>query len=236
MLKAVIFDLDHTLFDRHGTLRAIVPALRRAFRVNPEMSDEEIGAVWCYADDRYVYDGWSYILAYLKEKGVFLSPPEYPDYRSFIYREFARVAVPFDHTLPMLEGLKRSGLLVGLVTNGQHALQYAKLALTGLEYVFDEIVVSGDVGLEKPDREIFFYACEKLGIEPAEAVYVGDNRRNDIDGAAGAGMRTVWLKSTNPGQTGRYEPDAVIADLRELPEALKQFGIRNSELLYRNVF
>jgi putative hydrolase of the HAD superfamily len=126
----------------------------------------------------------------------------------------------------MLEGLKRSGLLVGLVTNGQHALQYAKLAHTGLEYVFDEIVVSGDVGVEKPDREIFDLACEKLGLDPREAVYVGDNRRNDIDGAAGAGMRTVWLKSTNPGQSGRYEPDAVIADLRELPETLKKLGVK----------
>ena len=223
MIKAVIFDLDHTLFDRHGTLTAIVPALRRAFQVDPKLTDEEIAAVWCYADDRYVYDGWSYILAYLKEKGVFLSPPEYPDYRSFIYREFARVAVPFPYTLPMLEGLKRSGLLVGLVTNGQHALQYAKLAHTGLEYVFDEIIVSGDVGVEKPDREIFDLACEKLGLDPREAVYVGDNRRNDIDGAAGAGMRTVWIKSTNPGQSGRYEPDAVISDLRELPGVMRQW-------------
>ena len=220
MIKAVLFDLDHTLFDRHATLTAIVPRLRRAFRVDPALSDEEIAGIWCYADDNYVYDGWSYILAYMAEKGVFIQPPEYPEYRGFIYAAFAEVAVPFDHVLPMLRRYKRRGLLVGLVTNGRHDLQYSKLALTGLQYIFDEIVVSGDVGVEKPDREIFEIACEKLGVSPEESVYVGDNRKNDVDGAHAAGMKTVWLKSTNPHQTGRYEPDAAIADLRELEEAL----------------
>ena len=46
MIKAVIFDLDHTVFDRHATLTAIVPALRSAFQVDPALSDEEIAAIW----------------------------------------------------------------------------------------------------------------------------------------------------------------------------------------------
>ena len=227
MIKAVIFDLDHTLFDRHGTLTAIVPRLRRTFQVDPALSDAEIAAIWCYADDQYVYDGWSYIHAYLCEKGVFTAPPAFAEYRSFIYAAFAEVAVPFDYVLPLLEGLKRAGLLVGLITNGRHDLQYSKLEHTGMAYIFDEVVISGDVGVEKPDREIFEIACEKLGVAPDEVVYVGDNRRNDVDGAKGAGMKAVWLKSTNPGQMGRTEPDAAITDLRELPEALKELGIRN---------
>ena len=226
MLKAVIFDLDHTLYDRHGTLAAIVPALRRTFEVDPALSDEEIAKIWCYADDSFVYDGWSYILACLTEKGVFLTPPAYADYRSFMYREFARTAVSFDYALPLLEGFKKEGLLVGLITNGRHELQYSKLALTGLEYVFDDIIVSGDVGVEKPDREIFEIACERLGIAPAEAVYVGDNRKNDVDGALGAGMRAVWL-AVNPGQRGKREPTAVIKDLRELPGVI--CGMRGAE-------
>ena len=232
MLKAILFDLDHTLFDRHGTLTALVPALRRAFRVDPALSDEAVARIWCTADDHWVYDGWNYIFAYLCENGVFTEPPEYADYRSFVFRTFAGTAVPYDFVLPMLQRFKKQGFLVGLITNGQHALQYAKLRLTGLRYVFDEILVSGDYGVEKPDKEIFLIACEKLGIDPAEAVYVGDNRKNDIDGAAGAGMRTVWLCGTNDTQTGRCEPDITIRDLRELPEKIEL--IRNSECGIRN--
>ncbi len=220
MIKAILFDLDHTLFDRHGTLTALAPLLRRTFAVNPALSDAEVARIWCTADDHWVYDGWNYIFAYLCENGVFVKPPAYDDYRSFVFRAFAGTAVPFDYVLPMLQGFKKEGLLVALITNGQHALQYAKLNLTGLRYVFDEILVSGDFGVEKPDKELFLIACEKLGIAPAEAVYVGDNRKNDVDGAKGAGMRAVWLSATNAAQTGKYEPDAVISDLRLLPEAL----------------
>ena len=220
MLKAILFDLDHTLFDRHATLTALVPEFRRAFQVNPALSDAEVARIWCTADDHWVYDGWSYIFAYLCENGVFTEPPEYADYRSFVFRAFAGTAVPFDYVLPMLKDFKKQGCTVGLITNGRHELQYAKLKQTGLLYVFDEILVSGDYGVEKPDRELFLIACEKLGITPDEAVYVGDNRKNDIDGAKGAGMRAVWLCGTNDTQTGRYEPDATIRDLRELPEAI----------------
>ena len=221
MIRAVFFDLDHTLFDRHSTLLACVPYLRSRFRVSPDLSDAEIGKIWCYADDHFVYDGWEYIFAYLVERGVFTDPPKYEAYRSFVYDAYSRVAVRYEYILPMLSALKRRGYLVGLITNGTHALQYKKLEMTGLKYVFDAVVVSGDVGVEKPDREIFRFACEKLGVTPEECVYVGDNRKNDIDGAAGAGMRTVWLRSTNPGQTGKHSPDVTVDDLKTLPAIIQ---------------
>ena len=222
MLRAVFFDLDHTLFDRHKTLCACVPYLRRRFAVTEEKTDGEIGALWCYADDHFVYDGWEYIFAYLVERGVFTDPPKYETYRSFVYDVYAKVAVRFEYVLPMLEMLKRGGYLVGLVTNGTHALQYRKLEMIGLSYVFDAVVVSGDAGVEKPDREIFLLACEKLGVSPEECVYVGDNRKNDVDGAAGAGMKTVWLRSTNPTQRGRFAPDATVDDLKNLPAVIQK--------------
>lgn len=218
MLKAVLFDLDHTLFDRHATLKAIVPELRRAFHVDSEKSDDEIADIWCYADDNFVYDGWKYIFDYLTEHGVFVSPASYENYRSFVYENFAKTAVPFSFALPMLERLKSRGYKIGLITNGQHALQYSKLKLTGLSYIFDEIIVSGDYMIEKPSKEIFLIMCEKLSLSPSECVYVGDNRKNDIDGAAGAGMHTVWVQSTNVHQSGKAEPEAVIKSLSELED------------------
>lgn len=222
MMKAVIFDLDHTLFDRHGTLFSCVPLLRARFDVNPALSDEEVGKIWVYADDHFVYDGWEYIFACLKEKGVFRTVPEYDEYRSFVYDAFGRVAVKFDYTLPLLENLKAQGLKIGLITNGTHALQYKKLDMTGLRYVFDEIIVSGDVLTDKPDREIFLMMCEKLGLSPEQCVYVGDNRKNDVDGGNSAGMKTIWLTSANIHQDGKTQPDAVIGSLTELPEAIEK--------------
>lgn len=228
MIKAVIFDLDHTLFDRHGTLFSCVPLLKARFDVNPALSDEEIGALWVYADDNFVYDGWEYIFSYLKEKGVFVTAPEYSEYRSFVYEAYGKTAVKFDYVLPLLEDLKKQGLKIGLITNGTHALQYKKLDMIGLRYIFDEITVSGDVMIDKPDREIFLLTCEKLGLAPGECVYVGDNRRNDVDGGKGAGMKTVWLTSTNIHQDGKTQPDAIIGSLKELPQAMEKLKILHS--------
>ena len=196
MIKAVIFDLDHTLFDRNGTLRSLVIALRKEFQVNEKMTDEEIAAEWCYADRTFVYSGWEYIFDYLKEKGVFLSPPDFSDYCAFIYKHFELISVPFPETVPMLEKLRGLGYKTGLITNGNHKLQYEKIRNLELSGHFDEIIVTGDYGIHKPDREIFDIMREKLGFSADEIVYVGDNPVNDIEGARNAGWHTIWMKST----------------------------------------
>lgn len=221
MIKAIVFDLDHTLFDRHGTLRAIVPALRARFAVDPALTDEQIAEYWIYGDDHYVYYGWNYIFAYLCEHGVFTDPPEYGDYRTFIFENFAKVAVKLEDSLPMLERLKKEGYKVGLITNGGHALQYKKLDLTGLRYVFDEIIVSGDVLIDKPDKEIFLMMCEKLGVEPGECVYVGDNPKNDVGGAKKAGYHTIWVKSTGTWMPEAPDPDESVEFIRDVPEKVR---------------
>lgn len=51
---------------------------------------------------------------------------------------------------------------------------------------------------------------------------MGDNRKNDVDGGNGAGMKTIWLTSANIHQDGKTQPDAVIGSLTELPEAIEK--------------
>lgn len=223
MIRAVIFDLDHTLFDRHATLTAIAPSFRKYFDIADGVTDAEIAEKWVYADDMFVYDGWENIFSFLKENEIFRTEPKFDEYRTFVFKTFARTAVPFDFTLPMLKGLKKDGYKVALITNGRHELQYSKLTLTGLRYIFDEIIVSGDVGVEKPDKEIFLIMCEKLGVKPNECVYVGDNPFNDIGGAKNAGMRTLHIKTKykNPAAP---TADAEISSVKDVPEAVERMN------------
>lgn len=220
MIKAVIFDLDHTLFDRHGTLKSLVPRLREEFSVNENITDAEIGEIWCYADSHFVYSGWERILAHLSEKGVFKVTPPFSDYSAFIYKHFALTAVPFSETIPMLEELHRMGLKTGLITNGNHALQYAKIGMLGLEPHFDEIIATGDYGIHKPDRAIFDIMREKLGFAPEEMVYVGDNPVNDVEGARGAGWKTVWMKSTGYWDERIAPADREVCKVNEVFDAI----------------
>ena len=91
----------------------------------------------------------------------------------------------------------------------------------GLLGFFEVLTFSDEVGIRKPDPEIFFLTLRQVGVAPEEAVHVGDDWLLDVQGGKAAGMRVIHV-ATNGGATGegRSEADATIACLRELPGAL----------------
>lgn len=229
MIRAVIFDLDHTLFDRHATLMTIAAEFRKAFNVKSGVTDEEIGEKWIYADDHFIYFGWEYVFSYLIENGIFEVPPQFGEYSSFLYRHFAKVAVPFPETIPMLKALRKNGYKLGLITNGGHMLQYKKLEMLSLTDKFDEIIISGDVMADKPDRDIFFIMCEKFSLSPDELVYVGDNPVNDIEGARNAGFKTIWMNTTGFWQEEIPPADLSVTEVSQILSAVKKLDGKNTE-------
>jgi putative hydrolase of the HAD superfamily len=82
---------------------------------------------------------------------------------------------------------------LALVTNGASCLQREKLTASGLADRFDAVVISGDLGVGKPDRAVFARALQLLQAEAADAVMVGDSLASDVDGATAAGLRAVWV-------------------------------------------
>lgn len=229
MIKAVVFDLDHTLFDRHGTLTAVAKRFRECFEMNPDMSDEEIVRKWTYADDTFVYSGWQYIYENLIENGVFKTVPSFEAYSAFVVEHFHHNAVSFPETIPMLKALKEQGFKTALITNGHHSLQYRKIDMLGLRYVFDEIIVSGDVKVDKPDKRIFLLMAGRLGIEADEMIYVGDHPVNDIEGAASAGCKTIWMKCKSPLIKCKTQPDETVLRVEDVPFAVEKIINRSKD-------
>jgi putative hydrolase of the HAD superfamily len=72
---------------------------------------------------------------------------------------------------------------------------YESLDLFGLRSAFETVVVSAEVGWCKPHRRIFEHAFEKLGIKPAEALFIGDQLYVDVYGALNSGMHVVWIET-----------------------------------------
>ena len=229
MIKAVVFDLDHTLFDRHGTLTAVAKHFSERFDMNPDMSDEEITQRWIYADDTFVYSGWQYIYENLIENGVFRTAPPFEAYRDFVVEQFHHNAVSFPETVPMLEELKNKGFKTALITNGYHFLQNRKIDMLGLREAFDEIIVSEDVAIHKPDKRIFLIMAGKLGIEADEMIYVGDNPVNDIEGASSAGCKTIWMKCKSPLIECKIPPDETVLSIEEVPFAVEKIINRSKD-------
>ena len=122
----------------------------------------------------------------------------------------------------ILEGLRERGAGVYLLSNAQSCFTRPELDRLGLTELFDDIIISSETTYKKPSGEIFSIAFEKFGITPEDSVYVGNDMRDDILGAHGAKMRTVYIETE---QSGKYdfpipEPDFIAEDHRHLSDIL----------------
>lgn len=126
--------------------------------------------------------------------------------------------IPYDDVLPGLLRLKNR-VLIGAVTNGN-----ADLQTIGLARHFHASVSAPQLGIAKPAAAIFHAACEALGVQPSEAVYVGDNLLIDVQGAQRAGLRAVWMNRVGRVNDMPHEvrPDAEVSSLDELIAWLKR--------------
>jgi len=77
----------------------------------------------------------------------------------------------------------------------------------GLAGFLDVLVFADETGVRKPEPESFLHACRELGVEPTAALFVGDDLRNDVQGAARVGMRTVQALWFRADDTEGIEPD-----------------------------
>jgi epoxide hydrolase-like predicted phosphatase len=118
-----------------------------------------------------------------------------------------RMFAGMDPDEPMVEALRRAragGVRTGLVSNSWGHGRYDRAAFPEL---FDGVVISGEVGLHKPQPEIFRLAADRVGLEPSDCVFVDDLREN-CAGAEAVGMTAVLHRDS----------DDTIAKLEELLE------------------
>jgi putative hydrolase of the HAD superfamily len=123
-----------------------------------------------------------------------------------------------------LRALRCGGLRLGVCSNAAYrsASMHEQLRHLGLDAFIDAAVFSAEVGWRKPSPQLFAAALETLGAVAGETVFVGDRMREDVGGAASAGMRTVLVDRSASTSEVPLDggPDAVIRSLGELPTLL----------------
>jgi len=128
------------------------------------------------------------------------------------------------HTIyaDVLNCLERLGkhFELALLTNGATDLQREKIEGAGLVSCFNVITISGEVGMGKPDRQVFDLTLKHLGMTPDEVVMVGNSLESDIAGANGVGIRSIWLNRTGEENKTQIKPDAEIENLNMLDTVL----------------
>jgi putative hydrolase of the HAD superfamily len=129
-------------------------------------------------------------------------------------------AYPF--TVDVLEDLANKGYRMGVITNWDESAR-AILRKHDLDRFFEHVIISSEVGREKPDVEIFRMALRAASVEPGECVYVGDNFYDDAVGGRKAGMETIIINRF--GELGIEELDncTVICDIRELENCIDKW-------------
>jgi putative hydrolase of the HAD superfamily len=126
----------------------------------------------------------------------------------------------YPYVCEMLEVL-RARYPLAIITDAQSMYARAELHKVGLLGYFDPIIVSGDHGFRKPDRRLFQYALDSMGVAASSALYVGNDMYRDIYGAREAGLTTVMFDSDQGVKVYRdCEPDYRITDFRDLLKIL----------------
>lgn len=116
-------------------------------------------------------------------------------------------------TMELLDYLKPKYHL-HLITNGFQEVQDTKLNLSGMKPYFETLTVSEEVGVKKPNPEIFRYALNKAHAKPDECLMIGDEMAVDIDGARAAGIDTVFFNAK--GESVEGERTFEVKDLVEI--------------------
>lgn len=133
----------------------------------------------------------------------------------------AITAYVIDGAFEVLRDLIKAGYKLAIVANDEDAASVRNIInSTGLKDYFDTIVISGELGIEKPDKKIFEVALQSVGVKAERAVMVGNRLDVDIVGANRSRMRSVWFRWNNryPASTNtkEEEPDFTINSLSQL--------------------
>lgn len=192
-VKAIFFDFDDTLQSRKGAYRLYCESFLSKYF--PNITNEErlkkLDEMEEHVDGGYK-DREDYFPELIDLWQWDNHPPMQELFDSFNY-DFGKHVVMLDSAIDVLNEIKSRGYILGCITNGVSSLQNIKLDTAGIRDLFDVVVVSGDIGIYKPDRRIFDYAIRLAGVKNEESLYVGDHPINDIQGALGAGMQVVRM-------------------------------------------
>jgi HAD superfamily hydrolase (TIGR01549 family) len=201
--RAVLLDMDDTIFDHAltsrlalGRLRKRSPGLRaltldelwRRYQALLEAAHPDILRGRLSIDVARVERFRTLAALSDDERGTRNAKELVEGYRA-LYRQLRR---PVPGAIPFLRWL-RPRVRVGVVTNSLVTEQEEKAEYLGIDRLIDTLVVSEGVGVAKPDPRIFRIALGRLSVPPEEAVMIGDSWTNDVEGALAAGVRPVWF-------------------------------------------
>lgn len=231
-LRAVLFDIDDTLFSttqfakvaRRNAVRAMI---QTGLDLPEEVVLRELEEVLAEFSSNYDHH-FDQLLKRLRPKALQQVNPALivaagiAAYHDTKFRELR----PFEDVVPLLGALRQAGLVTGIITHGWTIKQAEKLVRLGLVPYLDPraVFISDQLGISKPNPKIYALALRDLGLEPAEAMYVGDSPSHDITPPKSIGMKAAWAKRASRHARGLGDaiPDHEVEDFVQLRTILRE--------------
>ncbi|ANS77025.1 HAD family hydrolase [Paenibacillus yonginensis] len=233
MRQAIFLDVDDTLYDHLSPMReALEEELRlpasfpyeRAyylFRYYSDLLSDREGLSASPDRDKIANMQKQRFMLMLADLGVTIDERQAGRLQAaYLARQFA--IRPFEGALQLIEGLKRKGHLVGLITNGAGPHQMRKIGALQMENHIPKqrIFVSGVVGMAKPDPDLFAHVNQVTGTLPEHSIYIGDSWRNDVAGSLGAGWTSIWFNHRHAEPESELTPHHVVSSYAEMSRIL----------------
>ncbi len=202
-ISAVSFDVGGTLIEPWPSVGHVYAGVAEQFGITgvaPEQLNRQFAAAWkARREFDYSREAWRELVNH-SFAGLWPEPPGASCFDA-MYEVFATVEPwrVFDDVRPTLAAVRERGWKLAIVSNWDERLR-PLLGKLGLVECFDAIVISQEASFTKPAPEIFQRAAAALDLPAETILHIGDSRREDLDGARAAGMRSLLLdRKAGPG-------------------------------------
>ncbi len=228
----ICFDLDNTLFSHEEAFEKAIffcfDSILKENKLTNNIKLNELFTAFKKYSDLY-WDDY--------EKGV-ITPKEYrrrrfltttqqfqlpfnqndaDHFHEHYYSVVDDFSVPYPHLYSLISKLVETSIKIGIITNGNVDTQYNKIKKLGLNnWISDDyLFISGELGVAKPNREIFDMAKEKLQSN-GDYLFIGDSWEHDVVGSMNAGWDSIFLNTRNEDPSSSHQPIEICSTLQDV--------------------
>lgn len=204
-MYTIAFDLDDTLYEKSQPLKKVFLELEcsentsfnyfhKLFQVNSDIAFEKVRKGKWTLKESHIFR----VKETLKQLDIFIDEEAAQSFQTLYEKNQQQIELsPF--ILDIIQFLQKKRIQTIIITNGPVDHQRNKVKNLGLDNYFDleEIIVSAEEGVAKPNEQIFKIAENRFNLNKHKTWYIGDDYANDIIGATHAGWHSIWLNTEN---------------------------------------